>query len=77
MTQYTNNGEKIINRNYLEPNNNGNYDIFYNGQFIEVGQVANGQKAYSRLNEQGEEIEEDAGMFVQIRYMNKLTMLRI
>lgn len=46
-------------------------------KFINTGIWADGHLAYSRLDDQGNVIEEDEGMFVQIRFAGKLIMERI
>lgn len=51
------------------------------GTFINTGIWANGRLAYSRLDNNGNIIEEDEGMFVQvheiIKGQNKLCMIRL
>ena len=63
---------KILTRDYIYVD-----EYKTNGRFVEVGQMADGHKSYSILNDNNEVVEEDAGMFVQIRYNNKLVMYRI
>ena len=63
---------KIITRPYIYV-----HDPIKVGKFICEGQWADGHLAYSLLDANEEIIEEDRGMFVQIRYNGKLTMIRI
>lgn len=64
---------KTITRNYYE--NPSCEKLIENGKFICVGQWANGYFAYSRIDENGNEIEEESGMYYQIRENGKLVMI--
>lgn len=46
-------------------------------QFICEGEWADGHLAYSRLDEEGNIIEEDRGMYAQVRANGGLLMIRI
>lgn len=50
---------------------------FEDGLFIATGIWADGHLAYSRLDENHNIIEEDEGMFAQVRENGKLLMVRI
>ena len=50
-------------------------DELKDGSFVCVGQWANGNLAYSRLNEDGEIIDDEDGMYYQIRECGKLVMI--
>ena len=63
---------KIITRPYEY-----GYEPIKIGKFICEGEWADGHLAYSLLDENNEIIEEDRGMFAQIRLNGKLTMIRI
>lgn len=65
---------KIITRNYYESMNSLKLK---KGKFIAEGQWADGHLAYSLLDENDEPVEEDRGMFVQLRGCNGLYMQRI
>lgn len=62
---------KEITRNYLQ---DGEVNT---AKFICEGQWADGHLAYSRLDNNGEIIEEDRGMYAQIRENGQLLMVRI
>lgn len=64
---------KTIKRNYYEE---PNATELKNGTFICIGQWANGNLAYSRLDDNGDVIEEEDGMYYQIRENGKLVMVR-
>lgn len=55
---------KQIKRRYYE---SMNAMTMKTGTFVCTGQWADGHLAYSRLDDNGEIIEEDEGMFVQLR----------
>lgn len=61
MTTY-----KIIKRDYYEDNSN----IVKTGLFVARGQWADGHLAYSRLDNNGNEIEDEQCAYVQLRYSN-------
>lgn len=58
---------KIITRKYYEFLGARS---FKTGRFICRGQWADGHLAYSRLDDQGNEIEGEEGMYVQLRSFN-------
>lgn len=65
---------KVIKRNYYE------YEgakLTLNGRFINTGIWADGHLAYSRLDENGNRIEDEEGRYAQIRENGKLVMLGI
>lgn len=63
---------KTIKRRYYEEPNTTELK---NGSFICVGQWSNGNLAYSRLNDNGDIIDEENGMYYQIRENGKLIMV--
>ena len=70
---------KTITRHYYEAGD-VNKEIKI-GKFVNTGLWADGHLAYSRLDNDGNIIEEDDGMFAQVREningQNKLCMVRI
>lgn len=63
MTTY-----KIITRKYYESYNKD--EVLKVGKFIARGQWADGHLAYSRLNQDGTEIEDEECSYVQLRFSN-------
>lgn len=61
-----------IKRSYLDEN-----DEMHNGTFVASGQWGDGHLAYSRLDEKGERIPEEDGVYAQIRHGSKLIMVRV
>lgn len=47
------------------------------GQFIAQGMQASGHLAYSRLDEDGEEISGEETAYMQIKHCNRLVMIHI
>lgn len=70
---------KTITRNYYELSDT-NKEI-KTGNFVNTGIWADGHLAYSRLDNDGNIIEEDEGMFLQVREningQSKLCMVRL
>lgn len=67
---------KPIKRSWIHENDYTD-TIINEALFIAVGQWANGQLAYSILDANGNEDPKHEGSFIQIRYNNKLVMVRI
>ena len=66
---------KIITRNYYETMNS---KTLKTGKFICIGQWADGHLAYSRVDDNGNVIEDEDGRYLQIRSSNnKYIMLGI
>ena len=62
---------KTIRRDYLQ---DGEINT---ANFICEGEWADGHLAYSRLDDNGEIIEDDRGMYAQVREYGHLLMIRI
>lgn len=58
---------KIITRKYYETMNSGTQKT---GKFICIGQWADGHLAYSRVDDNGNVIEDEDGRYVQLRSFN-------
>lgn len=65
---------KVIKRNYCD---DAKLDNQKQGYFIAQGEWADGHLAYSRLDENKKIIDDEQGAYAQIRYLNKLIMIRI
>lgn len=65
---------KEIIRNYYEYEG---AELTSNGRFVNTGIFADGHLAYSRVDENGDIIEEEEGRYAQIRENGKLVMLGI
>lgn len=63
---------KIIKRKYLDDRN-----TLKEGIFIAEGKWGNAHLAYSRLDENGNTIENEECVYIQIRENNSLLMIRI
>lgn len=67
---------KQIRRTYIDYEN-GEAVVKENGLFKAEGEWADGHLAYSRLNEDGTNIEGEEGMYIQERISGKLIMERV
>ena len=63
---------KIYKRLYTDKNG----DI-KEGRFIVTGEWANGLKAYSRIDEDGNIIPEEEGLYYQLRFGGQLFMIHV
>ena len=68
---------KELIRSYIDDNNNAQLKL--NGYFIAVGQWANGNLAYSRIDPDTHEVisESDNATYVQVRFNHSLIMVHI